>query len=169
MSDVSLVPVGAGALALTHRPKLKDLPALRAAGVTHVVTLLAENEGARALGDAAERAGLAWVWVPFAGAAVPDRARDVELRAALRDVGALIEAGGRVVVHCSAGIHRTGMFGYALLRQIGLDREAARRTLGELRAVTADGVGPDRLAWGDALADDVGQRPSVTNGVMTEK
>jgi protein tyrosine/serine phosphatase len=64
----------------------------------------------------------------------------------------LIAAGGRLVVHCSAGIHRTGMFGYALLRQFGLDPEVARAKLAELRQVTAHGVGPDRLAWGDRLA-----------------
>ncbi len=45
------------------------------------------------------------------------------------------------------------MLGYALVRQCGLDQEAARAKLAELRQATADGVGPDRLAWGDRLAD----------------
>ena len=153
MSDVSLIQVGSGALALTHRPKLKALPSLRTAGATHLVTLLAENEGATQIGAAAERAGLTWIWIPLVGASVPDPARDDELRQACRELCELIAAGGHLVVHCSAGIHRTGMFGYALLRQCGLDQEAARAKLAELRQVTADGVGPDRLAWGDRLAD----------------
>jgi protein-tyrosine phosphatase len=155
MSDIHLVPVGAGALALTHRPKLKDFPALRAEGVTHVITLLAENEGARQLGEAATRAGLGWIWVPFHGGAVPDAARTDELRQVFRELRELVAAGHSLLVHCSAGIHRTGMFGYALLRQLGLGAEAARAKLMELRQVTAEGVGPDRLAWGDALAEPV--------------
>jgi len=35
----------------------------------------------------------------------------------------------------------------------GTDREAALEKLAELRQVTADGAGADRLAWGDALAN----------------
>jgi protein-tyrosine phosphatase len=153
MSDVVLVALGPGALALTHRPKLRDLPALRAAGATHLVTLLAEKEGAQQLGAAAQRAGLAWIWVPLVGAAVPEATRDHELRRVLRELCELLTAGSRVVVHCSAGIHRTGMFGYALLRQFGLDPDVARQRLTDLRQLTADGVGDARLAWGDRLTD----------------
>jgi protein-tyrosine phosphatase len=151
LSDIEFVPIGTGALALSHRPKLKDFPALRAAGVTHLVTLLAENEGASQLGNAATRAGLAWIWVPFHGAAVPDAARTRELKQVLREIRELVMAGNKLVIHCSAGIHRTGMFGYALLRQLGLSAEAARAKLAELRQLTAESVGQDRLAWGDAL------------------
>jgi hypothetical protein len=42
------------------------------------------------------------------------------------------------------------MFGYALLRRLGLEPAAARAKVMELRAVTGEGVGADRLAWGDA-------------------
>ncbi|NNC15830.1 hypothetical protein HJC22_08825 [Corallococcus exiguus] len=71
----------------------------------------------------------------------------------LRQLSAIVEGGGKLVIHCSAGIHRTGMFGYALLRQLGLSADAARARLAELRQVTAEGVGPDRLAWGDAMVE----------------
>jgi hypothetical protein len=94
MSDVSLIQLGPGELALTHRPKLKDLPSLRMAGVTHLVTMLAENEGAKQVGDAAQRADLAWIWVPLVGASVPDQARDAELRQVCRELCELIAAGG---------------------------------------------------------------------------
>lgn len=145
-SDVVLVPVGGGALALTHRPKLKSMPALRALGATHLVTLLSERESARQIGDVAIAAGLTWGWAPLDGGGVPSEDRTRELRSVLRELADVIAAGGRVVVHCSAGIHRTGMFGYALLRQVGLSAEDARGKLVELRGVTSDGVGSDRLA-----------------------
>ena len=150
--DIALVPIGGGALALTHRPKFKSLPALRALGVTHLVTLLTEREGARQIGDAADAAELTSIWIPLDGGDVPSEARTSELRATLARLTSVITGGGQVVVHCSAGIHRTGMFGYALLRQLGLAAGEAREKLAELRGVTAEGVGDHRLAWGDSLA-----------------
>lgn len=73
------------------------------------------------------------------------------LRIQLEQLRDLVVGGARVVVHCSAGIHRTGMFGYALLRMVGLSADEARAKLRELREVTGEGVGKDRLAWGDGL------------------
>jgi protein-tyrosine phosphatase len=152
MSEPKLVAVGGGALALTHRPRLRDIPGLSAQGVTHVVTLLAEREGARTIGEAVQRAGLTWIWCPLDGGDPPGAARTTELAPVLAELAALIAGGAAVVIHCSAGIHRTGMIGYALLRQLGRGPEAARAELAELRTVTSEGVGEERLAWGDALA-----------------
>jgi protein-tyrosine phosphatase len=64
----------------------------------------------------------------------------------------LVSVGAHVAIHCSAGIHRTGMFGYALLRTSGLEPEAAKEALAAPRAATADGVGDQRLAWAEDLA-----------------
>jgi protein-tyrosine phosphatase len=150
--SVDLVGLGAGALAITHRPKVKLLPAMRAAGVTHLVTLLSKREGALAVGTAAEAAGLAWVWVelPNGGEPAPERRHDIA--ASLRTVADLVRGGAKVVVHCSAGIHRTGMFAYALLRTYGLAPDEAMAMLARLRAVTAEGVGEERLSWAEELA-----------------
>lgn len=152
--DIVLIPVDRGKLALTHRPKKIDLPSFREVGVTHLITLLNENEGAKDLGALANKSELTWIWCPLKGADIsaPPEAVSAALhagRAALRD-------GGAVAIHCSAGIHRTGMFGYALLRYVGLDREAAIIKLHELRAVTADGVGAERLEWGDRIVGALG-------------
>jgi protein-tyrosine phosphatase len=153
MTDLALVPIGPGALALTHRPKRTALASWKAAGVTHVVTLLAEREGAQDIGAATTRAGLDWIWVPIGNAAVPDDGETQRLLPAIDQIAGVVRRGGHVVVHCSAGVHRTGMFGYALLRRLGLSADEARSKLAELRAVTAEGVGEDRLRWGDQIAE----------------
>lgn len=152
MTSPALVPVVGGGLALTHRPKRKDFTAWKASGVTHVVTLLTEREAARDIGKAVMDAGLHWLWIPMDGAKVPDAARTEELLPALDEIVGILARGGRVVVHCSAGIHRTGMFGYALLRRLGLVPEEAHTMLVTLRAETAAGVGAERLTWGDRVA-----------------
>jgi len=149
--ELHLVQVGGGSLALTHRPKKRSLSAYRDAGATHLVTLLTEREGAVGLGTLAKAAGITWLWCPLEGA---DTNASIELVGpALCAARAAVRGGAALVVHCSAGIHRTGMFGYALLRTLGLDRTDANSALHELRAATALGVGEGRLRWGDRLAE----------------
>ncbi|MDL4772567.1 protein-tyrosine phosphatase family protein [Actinomadura xylanilytica] len=155
---VDFVGVGGGMLALTRRPKAKSLPAMRSLGATHLVTLLSRREGAGAVGAAARAAGLEWVWVDLANADPPPPARDGELAKVLLDTAGSLRDGAAVVVHCSAGIHRTGMFAHALLRASGLSGDDARLTLARLRTPTSEGVGEHRLAWGEQLCTTMGWR-----------
>ena len=143
--------VGGGHLAVGHRPKISDLARLAAAGGTHVLTLLSEREGARAIGDAVEDAGLVWLWLPLESGR-PEDAGVAAVRVAIGQVRAALLEGGRVLVHCSAGIHRTGMVSAAILRRLGLEADDVRAVLREMRVVTADGVGEARLAWADRFA-----------------
>ena len=149
---ITFMDIEGGGLALTKRPKLRDLPGLRGAGATHLITLLAERDAAQ-LGKAAQVAGLAWMWLPIPHGDPPDAARDAEFRRHLQGFIELMRGGARLVIHCSGGVHRTGMIAYALLRQLGMTSEAARSMLARLRDVAAEGVGEHRLAWGDRLAE----------------
>ncbi|WP_460357927.1 tyrosine-protein phosphatase [Actinoallomurus acanthiterrae] len=63
----------------------------------------------------------------------------------------MLRDGAAVVIHCSAGIHRTGMLTYALLRATRSTSGEARLTLARLRARTADEVGDERLTWPEHL------------------
>lgn len=143
------VNVGNGKLAIGHRPKLKALPRLREAGCTHLFTLLGEREGAMTIGVAAQNVHIEWLWLPLENGDPPPEVREPEVRTMLERLALLLEYKSSIVVHCSAGIHRTGMITYALLRQLGLSREQAMQKLSELRSVTAEGVGEARLRWGD--------------------
>jgi hypothetical protein len=111
--EITLVPVGAGAVALTHRPKKACVPKLRSLGATHLITLLTEREGAKDVGTLGTDAGLKWIWCPLEGANPSAAAESVG--AALETCRSALADGCGVVIHCSAGIHRIGMFGYALL------------------------------------------------------
>ncbi|MEU9111442.1 tyrosine-protein phosphatase [Streptomyces sp. NPDC048483] len=150
------VPVAGGTLTLMNRPKFTALPAMRADGVTHLVTVLGRREGALTLRNAARAAGLQWIWVELANGNPPPAARDRELIPVVRDLAGVLRDGGNVVVHCSAGIHRTGMVAYALLRAGGMRTDRARETLGRLRTVALDGVGEHRLAWAEGLCARAG-------------
>lgn len=146
------VHIGGGRIAVGHRPKLSRLGALRRAGTTHLMTLLSETEGARAIGAAAVEAGLQWVWLPMVSGDPPGAERLPEVLAVFAEVAGALRAGGGVYVHCSAGIHRTGMVTHGLLRSLGCSREEAAAGLASMRTLTAAGVGELRLAWGDQFA-----------------
>ncbi len=145
------VPVGQGRLALWGRPASKSFPFLKEEGCTRVITLLSQKEGGAAIGLLAASTQLAWTWIPLPGAKPPigeARALLVERLAQLSDY---LDQGESLLIHCSAGIHRTGMVTYALLRRRGLSPAEARETIARLRQHTADGMRPEHYAWGDAI------------------
>lgn len=129
-------------LALGHRPKYKDLPKLKQEGVTHLVTLLSAREGGTEVQSAARYEGIGVVWMPLPKADVST----FDIEEFNLAIHYLSRVRGRMFVHCSAGIHRTGMVGYAILRNLGYTPEQAKATLAKLRPITANQVTEDRLS-----------------------
>lgn len=149
--------VGAGRLAIDHRPRLRRIPHLPREGCDRVVTLLAEREGAREIGEAVEAAGMTWTWVPLASGRPPEgRAADARIREAAAEISRALDAGEAVLVHCSAGMHRTGMFAYLLLRRRGLDRDEALEAIEAMRPHTRDALSDEHLRWADRVAEEAG-------------
>ncbi|HMI01504.1 MAG TPA: hypothetical protein VK541_03430 [Pedobacter sp.] len=148
--DIKWVPAENGHLAIGHKPGGKmSFEGMKKAGTTVVLTLLHENEGARQIGSMLEKVDIGWVWFPFS-ASNPHSADDTaEVFALYEQLKRMLRAGNKIYVHCSAGIHRTGMITYGLLRYLGKESKEARQTLRELREVTADQVGDERLLWGN--------------------
>ena len=140
------------ALFIGPRPGKKTLNALRDLELTHCCTLLSEREGAPAIRSTCGKIGCEWVWVPLQGGRV-EVLREAGLANLVRTfLEAVCETPEpRIYLHCSAGIHRTGFFAYVLLRLRGLDRSAALRELAELRSVTAEQVGDERLDLADEM------------------
>lgn len=138
-----------GWLAIGHRPKLKRLPQLAEAEVTHVVTLLSEKEGARSIGHAVQRAGMEWIWLPLENGEPPGSEQTEKIRVLFAQLILKLKDGSGIYMHCSAGIHRTGMIAYAFLRYSGNSHEDSLHRLGAMRQHTAKGVGEHRICWGD--------------------
>jgi predicted protein tyrosine phosphatase len=160
--DLAWAPVGAGRLALWHRPGRKHFVAIRDAGCSHLVTLLSEREGARGVGEAAADAGLTWIWLPMPNSDEPVGEARAVLEGGLAELSRLLDRGHSLLIHCSAGIHRTGMTAYALLRHRGLDREQALSIIGQARAYTREGVQEKHLRWGDDIAASSGGGPACS-------
>jgi hypothetical protein len=151
-ADLNLVPIGNGFVAIGHKPGGKiTFSGMKAAGVSAIVTLLQENEGAAKIGIGTTQAGMKWISFPFS-ASKPHEGEDKEkVKTLFSQLNDLLSEGETIYIHCSAGIHRTGMISYGLLRYLGYPAEKAKKLLQQLRQVTAEQVGEERLIWGDSF------------------
>ena len=151
-SKYVFVNVGNGRLALDHRPGRGDFARLREQGCTHVVTLLKESESAQKIGSQTKNAGMEWVWVPVPNGHYPQGEVHERLLAAMPQISQLLDEGNSLLIHCSAGIHRTGTVAYGLLRWRGVERDEAMRLIHTMRKETAEWMMEKRRRWGDEQA-----------------
>ncbi|MBE93063.1 MAG: hypothetical protein CMF14_09200 [Idiomarina sp.] len=152
LEKVDWVEVLGGHLAIGHRPSNKMFGDLNIQGATHVVTLLCEREGAANLEKAAKKQNFAWFWFPMESASPPDVSTFPVLKNLFLNMTEALNSNGKVYLHCSAGIHRTGMITYAFLRFAGMDKASALEKLMLLRSETGKNVGVARIEWGDSFA-----------------
>jgi protein-tyrosine phosphatase len=157
-SKYNFVNVGNGRIALNHRPRGVDFPHLRKIGCTHVVTLLKESEYAEKYGDMAKNAGLNWIWLPVPNGDYPVGEVHERLLQAMPQLSQLLDEGRSLLIHCSAGIHRTGTIAYGLLRWRGIERNKALRIIDTIRKETAEGMLEKRMRWGDENARQIVQQ-----------
>lgn len=148
----NFVKVGNGRLALNHRPGNKDFAILRELGCTHVVTLLKESEFAKTVGAHSQIAGLEWIWLPIPNGNYPQGEVHERMLAAMPKLSQLLDEGKSLLIHCSAGIHRTGTVAYGLLRWRGMERDEAMQVIHQIRPITAEGMMEKRRCWGDENA-----------------
>ena len=143
------LPLGGGRLCLWHRPSRRSFSKLQQSGCSTICTLLGANEGADGIGAGARAAGLNWLWTELKVGREDylstDEAAERVTRA-VADVQAALSRGESVLLHCSAGLHRTGTVAFGVLRACGWAPVEAKRGLQLMRPETAEQVGEARLA-----------------------
>ena len=155
--------LGAGQLSVMARPPgdpdlEKALRGLKRQAVDHVVSLL-EREEAEDLGLADEgrlcgRLGLGFTRFPITDFGVPPhRDNVIGLVETLYDE---ITSGAHVVVHCRAGIGRSGLLACALLVRDGMSPAAAMHQASFARGVPVPQTG-EQVAWVESLGGRGGE------------
>lgn len=130
-------PVANGRLTLAVAPTSKRLKELKDRGATHIVTLQKESEPTfKGISGHCAAMGLGWTHVPLSGGRVNGENDLSQLQLGVPQILHLVKSGESVVIHCAAGLHRTGIMGYLVLRGIGCDADQAIAGLHEMRQVT---------------------------------
>ncbi|MEM8536582.1 MAG: protein-tyrosine phosphatase family protein [Pseudomonadota bacterium] len=145
------VPVGGGVLALSPMPgRTRHYPAdwqhLMAWRPDMVISMTTTAEmkrkGAATLGSDLQTAGVAWMHLPVADFGTPEG----WAWAPARDAGlAVLQGGGRVLVHCFGGCGRSGMIALRLMIAAG---EMAEDALARLRTARPCAIETDaQMRW----------------------
>lgn len=148
--ELNIVNVLNGSLSVGPRPRKKMLRQYGDQGISHIWTLLSEKEGALDIKQSAMTAGLEWIWLPLANGKVPEKEKLTDITDCFDSCKTILNSGANVYLHCSAGIHRTGMISYGFLRYCGYSRSDSLDKVKAMRLITSEGVGEERLSWGDA-------------------
>lgn len=149
--DLIQVPVLQGYLSIGHRPKLKAIPLLKKEGITHILTLLSKKEGVEKIRESIRKWKLEWIWHPMENADPPSPDQYKRYIQLFKKLHEILAAKGSIYIHCSAGIHRTGMITFALLLYLGFNEPEAKQVLVNLRNVTRENMGVERVEWGKNL------------------
>ena len=129
-----------------HGKPARDLAIARDWGASSLLTLLQDHEIARAgLATAVAGSGLRWFRAPVADMQPPGAAFLAAWTTAAPMLLAEWRTGGRVLVHCAAGLGRTGTFAAALLRSFGLAPDDAVALVWSIRPGTIET--PEQLAF----------------------
>ena len=133
----------AGTLALSAFPSKKAVKGLKKSGCDLIVTLQKDEEGAQKVGKMCGQTGIEWMQVDFWH--LYHRKMSDELFAKVEEVAQRIRKGDSVMIHCAAGIHRTGMFAYSVLLALGYSPKAAVKSIRTLRSHCHARVGAHRV------------------------
>jgi len=117
METFKWVKIGHGYIAIGHIPGGRiSFSSLKKAGTTTVITLLLEHEGAIQIGEKFNKLGIKWIGFPFSASNPHSGKKKIgEVLELFGKIHHLLENGNRIFMHCSAGIHRTGMITFGLL------------------------------------------------------
>jgi hypothetical protein len=125
-----------------------DLEAVRAWNPDIVLALLEEHEyaglGIPHFREAVATAKLPWEFAPIPDGGVPGHEFNLAWRETAPRVRELLQAGGRVLIHCRAGLGRTGLVAACLLVDFGATPQEAINSVRAARPNTIETAEQER-------------------------
>lgn len=144
------VKINNGFLKIGHRPsQFNDtFKILQKEGTKTALSLMSEREGALEIGQEFQSLSINWLWLPLENGNPPPDEFKTRILKTFNIIKSELADGNKIFIHCSAGLHRTGMITYALLVFLGYGLQEAYDLLLKLRPLVAYEVREKRLVWG---------------------
>lgn len=137
MALVRVTTPGGGLIAMCPLPRPFELDELKFWRARALVTLVELRElaffGAKDIGRQAEKLGMSWHHLPVPDMGVPDETFEVLWSVAGPELHKILRGGGRIAVHCRAGLGRSGMIAARLLVEMGATPAAAMAAVRKAR------------------------------------
>ena len=143
------VPGLSGRLSLWHFPAKSHLLEAAAAGCNMIVTLqgVTEDPNIKTLPVVCQETRMEWIQIDwwknyFQHAGAQGHPAIIKL---LEEIVNSVRRGHTVLLHCAAGVHRTGMCVYGVLRRLGMSRNETLDFIKQLRLITYENCGMNRF------------------------
>lgn len=112
-----------GSVLLSPRPSWKIIRSLcKSSQCDTIITLLWETETPEELNQHCTKIGADWVWFPIKAinyTVISDPDKFQEISNKLLHIKTLLDDSKKILIHCAAGVHRTGFVSYVLSRLCG--------------------------------------------------
>jgi len=151
LNNIIFYPILNGNLSIGHKPKIQNIKLFKQKGITHFLMLLSKSEGTTKIINELEKQNIKLLWLPLENGNPPPQSRYDEILSIFKTLKDILDDGGNIYIHCSAGIHRTGMITYAFLRYLNFDDIKSNKILKNLRDITAKDVGELRKQWSNDI------------------
>ena len=134
---VKMMGVKDGGIAIIGRPEhIQTLRNAQEAGVSRVVTLLREPEGAKVIGEVVKELGMEWSHFPIEYFGTMQLQGVDRAKAAVSLVKEEVGAGSRVLIHCFEGVHRSGLITLGAMLGLGIEPIDALYKLYKMRSIS---------------------------------
>jgi protein tyrosine/serine phosphatase len=117
-------------------------------GINYVITAQSEHENWQAVKSLCDGLQIKHFHIDLNGANQALLGNQVTIKyleSRLKELFQILAGDETCVLHCAAGIHRTGTMAYTLLRMSGYSEEESFSLLGTMREETKKGVGDWRI------------------------
>jgi protein tyrosine/serine phosphatase len=145
------IAINNGFLKIGHKPggKNRSFQSLKNEGTTTIFTILSEREGAKGIQENCIKLNIDWIWLPLSNGDIPNKNLNIKLIEIFELIRFKLHNNEKIYLHCSAGLHRTGMITNCILRFLGFDALNSYEIIKKLRLITANEVGQKRLDFGN--------------------
>jgi len=137
-----------------RRPNLRSIPVLKEVyGLNSILSCIIKKEKPEMIESKAKESNIKFFNIPFRKAKKNFLEKDSTIKMLVEEIRKmyenLINDTLCLLVHCAAGIRRTGIVVYCLLRMNGESKESALEILLKLREETRNGIGDYRLEYAE--------------------